>query len=218
MVHRNWSDNYCNWLDTLLHVHTTTRALLANIQLPSLSRTHTHTHREKRENTQLTLQSLLLQTVPSCPCFLCLCPCSSSASWSPSSCASSFSSSSSPPLRTLTPTQSWRRRRRRRRKIPRLQQLSSFFLETGVKHRLTEVSCKGNNFEGAHKSSKSNSIVFEDIIPPFPPPVNVCTGHVYIINADMRMYAQSMLIYACTDMYVCVCQCVCACPQGMYIL
>jgi len=42
VVHGNWSDKYCNWLDTLLHVHTTTRALLGNIQLPFLSRTHTH--------------------------------------------------------------------------------------------------------------------------------------------------------------------------------
>ena len=42
VVHRNRSDNHCNWSDTV--VHTTTRTPLANTEFHSLSSTHTHTH------------------------------------------------------------------------------------------------------------------------------------------------------------------------------
>ena len=43
VVHENRSDNHCNWSDTEL-LHSTTRAIQANTQLPSHTHTHTHTH------------------------------------------------------------------------------------------------------------------------------------------------------------------------------
>ena len=44
VVHWNWSDNHWNWSDTWPSILFITRAVLANNQHPSQTRTHTHSY------------------------------------------------------------------------------------------------------------------------------------------------------------------------------